>query len=232
MSVMDVLRSQGRLAVLSWGGVGLLRLAEYSMDRSEAVRSRANEWLMGSSFSMEEAPKALPILAKALEHDDKNTRKAAGEALANIAWLQGDSNPHIIKPALPALIKILTEDDEEDVRKNAAKALGNFVKNCKSIETLEKNQGEIENYHGEWKGKQPQGRTKERIDRELQTSKLLMQISEIKARLSKGELLLGDTVKKPSGRKIYRNLRQVSRNGCQQESAQKRFNTARKSVAS
>jgi HEAT repeat protein len=108
-------------------------------------------------------------------------------------------------------------DKDEKVRRNAVIMLKEVVEQCDVVEKLDEIQKAFENYFTEWLKKQPSGRTREKVEMELKMSKLLMDISKKKAHLSKkdGELLLGETVKKPkdSNKKIYRNLRRVSRNG-------------------
>ncbi len=108
-------------------------------------------------------------------------------------------------------------DKDKSVRGNAVIMLKEVVEQCDVVEKLDEIQKAFENSFAEWKIKQPSGRTREKAEMELKLSKLLMDISERKAKLSKkdGELLLGETVKKPKDKdkKIYRSLRRVGRNG-------------------
>ena len=185
--------------------------------------------------------KEIQKLMEKLEDGDPGVRENAAKALLHAA-IKGQD----ITPAVPALVKNALSDEDLAVRWNAAgaliyhyvnkgewnklgelvahdikqtvvKALASFVQTCNSVEKLDNYRNALENFFVEWLKRQPQGRTKEKIEMELKISGLLMAISKRKAELSKekGELLLGDTVKKPDkdGKKIYRSFRMVSRNG-------------------
>ena len=150
-------------------------------------------------------------------------RRYAAEALGEIgfdkipikdkvlALLILDKTYEIIRMGEPAVLPLIDalKDKNEYVRDKAAEALIKIAEKSESIEMFDRIQKEVEHSYREWKRKQPQGVSKEKIQRQHAMSSLLMNISKRKAELSKGELLLGETVKKPkkSDKKIYRNLR-------------------------
>ncbi len=117
----------------------------------------------------------------------------------------------------PAPLARALLDGERRTRWKAYAIIRNNISHSDHAYPLNETQEALEYVFAEWLSKQPQGRTKEKVDRELQTSKLLMAVSNKKAELAKqdGELLLGETVKKPKDKdkKMYRALqRDVIRN--------------------
>ncbi len=108
-------------------------------------------------------------------------------------------------------------DEVPEVRNKAAEVFRAFINEQSSVKQLCEIQKVLENSFLKWKGKQRQGRTADKITMEIRISTLLTLISDKKAKLAKkdGELLLGETVKKPKDKdkKIYRSLRRVGRNG-------------------
>ena len=145
---------------------------------------------------------AVPALIDALKDEDSEVRFRAADALRNIAEKGADINSTI-----PHLFFALN-DDARGVRVYATWALKGIINNYKSVEESDTVQKALENEYEEWKKKQPQGSSKEKSERQVEISEIMIFISKRKAELARmdGELLLGDTVKKPEkgGKKIYR----------------------------
>jgi hypothetical protein len=149
------------------------------------------------------------VLVEVLKVENENIRKIAAQELVNAAEEGRD-----ITLAVPALVNALS-DEYRDVRMDAAEALNAFIEKCNSVEGLDRAQKALETSFTEWLKKQRQGPSPEKIRMKVQISQLLTAISNRKAELSKkdGELLLGETVKKPKDKdkKMYRSLRKI---GC------------------
>ena len=187
-------------------------------------------------------PPVIPALGNKLTDKNFNFRIEAAETLRDVAESGRDITPAV--PALiSALIDMggavcgddaakalifycmnkgewkkigeLLEHKNEDVKFRVARAIFEIAKKCESIETLDMIQKTVEDNYREWLRKQPQGISKEKIERQIETSQLLMAIAERKAELSKKDgLQLGDTIKKPKdGKKIYQSIRRVTANG-------------------
>ena len=149
--------------------------------------------------------------------DIENDIQRAITAFQSEDWIQRWSAAIAIKqmakegidiiPTLPALVNALN-DKEINVRGHAALTLDEIIDTYKSVEELNRYQKELENSFGEWRRKQPPEVSVAKVRVQVEISRILVFISHRKAKLSKGELLLGETVKKhKSGKKIYRNLR-------------------------
>ena len=143
-----------------------------------------------------DAGAVVPLIG-ALKDRDKRVRELAAIALGEISDVE----------AIAALADCLNNKDK-DVRRGAVIALAKIAEKSESIEMLEKAQEFIEDAYRKWMSNQSQGPSLKKIRRMLETMKFVGLISKRKAELSKGEMLLGDTVKKPKkGRKIYREIR-------------------------
>jgi HEAT repeat protein len=178
-------------------------------DSDPEVRKSAIIVLKSAAQNGQDISTAFLALGNTLSDRDKWIRTFAAQAFEYAA----EKGQNII-PAVPNLLSVLSDEDWIVVA-CATRAINIFLGDFKSVSELNNFQGIIETSFSEWLKKQPSGRTKEKVDMELKLSSLLMNISKKKAELSKGELLLGTTVEKPkdSGKKIYRSLRRVSRNG-------------------
>jgi HEAT repeat protein len=176
-------------------------------DKNKFVRGHAANALTDVAKGGQDITPTIPALINALSDEGEDVRCRTAEALTHCYVNKKEWNK----------VEELLRHGDYVVRVGAADALKYVSRNCDSIEKLDEIQKAIENSFAEWKRKQPQGPYRERVRRMLETSKLLMDISKKKAELAKrdGELLLGETVKKPkdSNKKMYRNLRGVSRNG-------------------
>jgi len=96
--------------------------------------------------------------------------------------------------------------------RNFIEELSKSVKTLGSLEILSNFQKEIEDYFDYWLSRKPNSATKEKSDMKVHVSKLLSDISERKAELSKnGELLVGETIKPPRGVKSrkYQEIRRA-----------------------
>ncbi len=187
---------------------------------ANALNNKDNHVRMLAASALEKAAKkgqditpAISTLGKALSDKDWTVRSHATEALRDAVYAGQD-----ITTAIPSLLLLNTSksSDAGDVLFTTI-ALDKFIEKCDSIEGLDKAQKVIEDLSTEWLRKQPEGPSSEKVRRMLGASKWVMRIAEKKAELFKqdGELLLGETVKKPKDKdkKIYRSLKRVGRNG-------------------
>ncbi len=174
-------------------------------DRDGKIRLRAVEVLKYAAKKGQDITPAVPALGNALS--DKDVSEDAAGALVYHYVNNGEWNK----------VEKLFGHENKDVRWGAARALEYAAKKCESIETLNEIQKILEDSFAEWLKKQPQGPSPEKVKRMFEIANFVKLIAHQKAELSKqdGELLLGETVKKPSdsGKKIYQSLRRVSRNG-------------------
>ncbi len=183
------------------------KLIKQLNDPDKRFRYRAVWALEEAARNGQDITPAGPALGNALSDENGDVRR-------NVAWAL---TRHYANKGEWDKVEELLKHPDKNVRANATEALEKIAKDCESIEMLDVIQKGVENAFKEWKRKQPQEPSKEKIDRQIKTSKFIMRISKRKAELSKkdGELLLGDTVKKPKnkGKKMYREIRRVSRNG-------------------
>ncbi len=175
-------------------------------DKNEDIRGIATSVFTFHYVNKREWNKIVELLG----HENEIVRMYAADALGSAA-----ENGQDITPAIPALVNALS--DKWDVRWHAARALDKFIGRCDSSEKLNEIQKVIENSFADWMKKQRGGPSPEKSLMQVGISHILVSIGKKKAELSKkdGELLLGETVKKPKDKdkKMYRNLRRVGKNG-------------------
>jgi len=148
--------------------------------------------------------KAIPLLFEALWDEEEDVEYTAADALVTMG-----------KHGISALCKAVLTDSETNERKFARHNLKNEITNAASLNRLDEIQEGCEIAFSELKSSQLPGRTKEKAEMEVRMFELLADILRRKARLSKdGEILTGETIKRPKGRKgrKYQEIRRC-RNG-------------------
>jgi hypothetical protein len=166
------------------------------------------EWTTAKALAYHYADKGNEKeIEELLEHENEFVRGGAADVLAHYY-----TNKEELKK-----VEGLLKHENADIRWTTVDVLTKFVEKCKSVEKLDNCQKALESFFKEWERKQPQGSFVEKSRMKGRISHLLVSIGNRKAELSKkdGELLLGETVKKPKDKdkKIYRSLKRVGRNG-------------------